>query len=953
MRDHKEAAKGLNSREPLMVLPGVRSTQPPQPPDTSQSRPRDQSKVTKPVRFLEPLAIGGRCADTADEATSCFISESETHDEMLSISTSTAMSCPALKIRNEWGAPASSLLQGDLARNQTLKKKLADLRLSDFFDAHGGPHFKRLSISFAAKQNHDVASTFGSTGDLHALESEDPSDFLTEGEGEDEDGNGMLGSSKAFLAASEALAKDLRMTREKADALLRKVRNEERLRTADVDQRRLNLLFAEIPSFESLVPKEIDIKDLMPADLLEEEEVAEKQSMERQNAFLTDKKFIEGQQMFWLFPQAEVLVISKCLQRWCVSTRGSNLTIGTSGMDRPTFCRFLFDMDLIGEGVPYFWAVSLFDSVAQPMRLCTHANHSATAPLQPIVNRFRLISVVDVILRQRFDTSSREEFLKQLKEFAKKLKIYGDEVKRDLDRSEAREEWRSQPEKDLARRERLISAMLIEPEVLHVVSAFHHVFRTLFDCYAPSGHMQYTDLWQFCVDFQLTPQFITEQQLRKAYEVVECFDILPARLVREPPRARKQTVRDPKRHRSKTHSANSAHSASAPSSMHSVSPAPSNLSDVREESERAERTRDSVLSGAASTTSAAEESELLECETVFGPNAFAEALCRICFLYLGFYGSTLQQSSSSYFKVSWLISFLRRISTLMCESQGSLTGGAASLQSMRWLGSSGLDGLALFWEPRVDDLETATAAVLQPLPGPGNRKATRRRSKQQTMAPRLKPSRRMKEATQSVNKQKTLSSIREAAKNLGKAAMVVKAMSETQKLSGVIPRKFDDSSSEEEVHAPSRPVATKDRIEALTTQVAASFQKPLKPQKTVKAPGPLMPVEELFKVEGGCRAIAEKEGGLEGVKGVCQLCDRTGGLNQGIASWGNPRCRGCSIVDAINLKAHPFARLLQPECHTNAKILRPKAKAQLGARLRAVFTLPASTTHAESHALLD
>ena len=42
------------------------------------------------------------------------------------------------------------------------------LRLSDFFDAHGGPHFKRLSITFAVKQNRDVGSSFGSTGDLHA-----------------------------------------------------------------------------------------------------------------------------------------------------------------------------------------------------------------------------------------------------------------------------------------------------------------------------------------------------------------------------------------------------------------------------------------------------------------------------------------------------------------------------------------------------------------------------------------------------------------------------------------------------------------------------------------------------------------------------------------------------------------------------------------------------------------
>lgn len=198
---------------------------------------------------------------------------------------------------------------------------------------------------------------------------------------------GILGSSKAFLAASEARARDVLLTREKAEALLKKVRDEERVRASDVNQRRLGLLFAEIPFFETALPNGVHIKDVMPADFLEEEEAAAKQLIERQNAFLADNKFIEGSQMAWLFTQTEVQSISKCLQRCTVSTRGVG-TVSAGGMDRPTFCRMLFDLDLVGEKVPYFWAVALFDSMAQPMRLCPpSAHHAATAPVVSVATR--------------------------------------------------------------------------------------------------------------------------------------------------------------------------------------------------------------------------------------------------------------------------------------------------------------------------------------------------------------------------------------------------------------------------------------------------------------------------------------------------------------------------------------------------------------------------------------
>eukprot|EP00438_Fugacium_kawagutii_P024696 Skav235536 [mRNA] locus=scaffold3067:109719:121773:+ [translate_table: standard] len=554
------------------------------------------------------------------------------------------------------------------------------------------------------------------------------------------------------------------------------------------------------------------------------------------------------------------------------------------------------------------------------------------------VNRFRLISVVDTIVRQHWERMNREKFLEPLKKFAKKLKAYCDptsgDSKRDslLEAPQGIKDQRGQAQgKDgkgkadamtrsthLTCRDRLISAMLIEPEVLHMVFCFQQQFTTLFNCYAPNGHMQFAELWQFCVDFRLTPRFITEQQLRRAYEAAECFTVLPPRsIAREP--ARGVSKMGGKRNRGQR-------------SKPGASPAPSasfqgakNLQpELKQENERerhnsSDSTRSSLVS---------EQTDLYECETAFGASAFTETLCRVAFLYLGFYGSTLQQSTTSYFKISWLLSYLRRMSCLLLDNLPDVPPAAPSGAAVLLV-----EQLPKLWD-EVSPLPAGCPVTLQqPMPGPGNRKMTcRRRSKHETMAPLLRPSKQTRDAALSLKKQRTLRNIREAAKNLGKAAMVVKKMTDNQMLSAVIPRKLDDSSSEDEVQPEPgagkltlSTTAAKERIAALTTRMAASFQNP-KPKKQKKTDPNLLPLEELFKTEGGQPAI---------VNGTCQLCGRN------IEDGGNPACRGCSIVDSINLQAHPFARLLYPESTPHgAKILRPKIKPHVGERLRPSLWLP-------------
>lgn len=1000
----REAPKQQTARAAVGTKePGVRLSLPATPQSARIQKPVERPTETRAEEAADDLDAGH-----------------------FNISTSTVASCPALQITaQEWGSSAAWLMQADIIRNHRLKSQLSQLRLSDFFDCHGGPHFKRLSISFAAKQNAQVGSTFGSTSNLHEYaelsdvqgtsHSSDErekgeskallEDSHSQGDLKELSGLSDLGSSKAFLAASEARARDLLITQQKAELLLLQVRDEERLRTAEVDERRLGLLFSEIPNFESLLPKSVEVKSLVPVDLLEEQEQAEKQSIERQNGFLADNHFIEGSQMCWLFTHAEVLVLSRCLSRWCVSTRGPSFAMGM-GMDRPTFCRLLLEVELVDQvAVPYFWAVSLFDSLAQPCRICPpQAHHAPTAPVQSIVNRFRLISLLDIIARQHYEAIDRYEFVDRMKQGAKKLRIYDDAYvagmtktnheykaeqrdERSKEKSHERREsvdashgepgkhihrnskaqgserrestdehekaekekgknqphvkvWKSMVERDLACRERLVTSMLVEPEVLHVVHFYRDVFSTLFECYAPSGQMQWMDFWQFCVDFHISPQLVTEQQLRRAYETTECFTLLPPRpILPEVPKTKRRAAEStPSKSRAGARREKPNSSASPTPSQPklkqlSASPDPVSHAHSGKDEDKFKGT-DSTISSALT-----EDSEALECDTAFEVPAFTETLCRIVFLYLGFYGNGVQQSSSSLYKISWLVAYLRLVSTQMHEGLDDFGPAETEPGSPEPRGAEAVVKklpLSRWEEPPRQKLTGQT--MLQPHAGPGNKKVVRRRGKQQPMAPKMLPGRITREAAMNVNRQKTRSSVREAVRQLGKASVVVRAIHD---VTNVTVKKMDSSSDEDlptgptaasRGSTPKAPVApggpaaaasARSRVDpdALTSHVASSF-KPM----AREPPNQALPVEDLLKAEAGKFAVEN---------GRCQLCERSGDRD---LSWSNPGCRGCSVVDALKLEDHLFARLMLPDrSASNVKIRRPKAKPLVGSRLRPTF----------------
>ena len=651
--------------------------------------------------------------------------------------------------------------------------------------------------------------------------------------------------------------------------------------------------------------------------------------------------------------------------------------------------------------------------------------HDACLVASAEVNRFRLISLLDMIARQYYEAIDRYEFVDRMKQGAKKLRMYddayvagmtktnhenkaeqrdehsneksherresvdashgdkskhphtnskahGSERRESTDEHEKAEKekgkkqphvkvWKSVVERDLACRERLVASMLIEPEVLHVVHCYRDIFSTLFECYAPSGQMQWIDFWQFCVDFHISPQLVTEQQLRRAYETTECFTLLPPRpICPEVPKAKHRGA-ESKPSKSRAGAAGAA-GAKKPSGTTGTSPTPSQsklkqLSTSPDPVSHAHSGKDEdKFKGTDSTISSSspEESEALESDTAFEVSAFTETLCRIVFLYLGFYGNGVQQSSSSLYKISWLVAYLRLVSTQMHEGlEGFGPEGPGSGPAPGPRGAEAvMKKLPLSrWEEPPAGQKLTGRTSLQPNAGPGNKKVVRRRGKQQPMAPKMLPGRITREAAMNVNRQKTRSSVKDAVRQLGKASVVVRAIHD---VTNVTVKKMDSSSDEDLPAgptgptasrgstpkapavpgaggaggaggpAPAAPASARSRVDpdALTRQVASSF-KPVAREPLNQA----LPVEDLLKAEAGKFAVEN---------GRCQLCERSG--DRDLSSWSNPGCRGCSVVDAMKLEDHLFARLMLPDRNaSNVKIRRPKAKPLVGSRLRPAF----------------
>lgn len=447
---------------------------------------------------------------------------------------------------------------GDVCRSPQLTARMQTFGLRDYFDKQGARRFKNLSLTFAAKQNPSCSSSFGSR-------------FETKSKSVNEK-NAL--SARAYRAATEALERDKISQHQEKATKYQDLAHADRFRAEDVKKRQHEMLFFEIDKYEQHVPRHVALDQLLPLEQSKEEEKEEQRKDEKMTASLLDPKSErQRKEQKWLLSYHEIQDVLTCIYAWTSSVRNNWNPLG---IDRPTFCRFILDCGLVDQKrVPYFWAVSLFDKHAKPMRAWVISESdkmaglpaSAIAPFWPMVNKWNLVGVLDQILKKHFDADTKERFLQNLKQVVRRkglvlglgrngskgggayrssitsnsLEVPRNSNKRDsgtfslpvaqASRAGSGLQVPEEPKpggelKDtIVRRDKLVSFDLVEPEVLKLASQFKQLFAQLQSFYSDENrHTTFTHLLQFCHDFQIVPRITSTYALQLAYKAAECLE---------------------------------------------------------------------------------------------------------------------------------------------------------------------------------------------------------------------------------------------------------------------------------------------------------------------------------------------------------------------------------------------------------------------------------------------
>lgn len=551
------------------------------------------------------------------------------------------------RIQQACGRTLAGLGLGDVNRSKELRDELTGLRLADYFDDFGKPRFRSIGLMLVAEPEADGAKR--RCGSRAQVEVQHYS------------ASGAI-NGKAAMFANATIEQDLYRQREECERRIQSIPEADRCKAEAVEQRRVETLFGEVPSFERYLPPGVRPGHLHLLDLSPRQDAKDHTAFKRENAHFSESEWHEGTKMGWMFTRSEAQGLSKVAGLWASATGGA--MGGLIGMDRATFCRLVLDLGLVDQDrVPFFWAVSLFDEVARPIRCCNPADALATrAPVVQVVSRWLLISVLDTICRQHFTAATKGAFFGSLPYIARRclpayvvqesglhnapfdelaagravskwnwrpLPALGtqtagdaggmgaaggaataqgeqaggegrgeatsvgpggvrrlpskakDEAELPTPRGEASEQagddqgqrWKAartssklslvareaskepvynrfsgQPasSKDIEREEAMsdmrLHSMLLEPEVLHVVTQHRGIFSHLHASYAgPGGDLSFASLLQFCIDFHLVPQLINVHALQRLYETGKCLDLLDLlprqRTPSKPPRA--------------------------------------------------------------------------------------------------------------------------------------------------------------------------------------------------------------------------------------------------------------------------------------------------------------------------------------------------------------------------------------------------------------------------------
>lgn len=465
-------------------------------------------------------------------------------------------------LRVQHGCSAHMLGIGDLLRNSDLRTQLASLPLGEYFDDRGAPRFRRLGLSFVARQNQSVRDAFGNWVDDPGIAN----------------GVNKRQNAKAYFLATEAIEKDAEYRARQHGQLLESVDVREKHRVADVQRRQLEVLFSEVPHFEQHLPRGIREDVLLPLEVGKDEERANRNHNDKTCGYLTDRLWRMGAEVGWMLDRGEVLYTSLVCSLWMKASHGHSWSQYLS-MDRPTFCRMVLDFGLVDQHkVPYFWAVSLFDEAARSVRCSGRDSDTALAhlsPIVPIVSRWALTGVLDTIVRMHFTKPDKHRFIASLLPIARlrlpasiveesglqehmlqqyiqnpsmiiaggpngeggpegfglKAAAMSDDSVKDKEFLPSRREQEKcddsterEMKRQQAARDFFTQAMLVEPEVLNLLMQHHALFCKLHACYATDGHLSYAGLLQLCIDFSLTPAIASANFVKQVYETTRCVE---------------------------------------------------------------------------------------------------------------------------------------------------------------------------------------------------------------------------------------------------------------------------------------------------------------------------------------------------------------------------------------------------------------------------------------------
>lgn len=454
----------------------------------------------------------------------------------------------------ESGHGSHALDVSDLVRSQKLADKFRSLQLKEYFDEHGNARYQQLGFSFAAKQNRECASTFGSTTNEESQRRKAQEQKSL--------------SARQYRRARAAIEKDEERVKEERKKAMQLLEGMEQHRTADVENHQRDMLFWQVPDYKQYIPAGIELTDLLPIDMSKHEELQERRNMEKQNVLLEDSRNGECTKQGWCITDTEAKPLVRQAKLWNYCARGAN---NPNGMDRATFCSFIVDIDLVdSKHAPYFWILNLFDESAKPARCCpADATWADQASYAHTICWWSLIALLHKVLKQKFNAKAKEEFLVNLENTLKEKlpsSLTGEGGPRrssdlsgsanmrgsfmmgkrvSLDENGFNQSafghtpaWLQPPEmpasnididKEILQRKRLIQSMLLEPETLQITAQRVELFSALFDEYSDdmSGHMTFTDLLQFCSDFQLTPKLVSSQFLWDAYQGSHCIEFPP------------------------------------------------------------------------------------------------------------------------------------------------------------------------------------------------------------------------------------------------------------------------------------------------------------------------------------------------------------------------------------------------------------------------------------------